>query len=221
MRYSMKKELLILISLVFLFLIPILGIAYGKTISAYFRFKYLGADVVRIGYLHDEHLSAEVNVMKDGKLFNIVFRKIKSEHFHNPSLIVIESINGYGVIRFSCIHSSESNVIKIADGKHIPISTTGMTNLIGVGQKGLFFELFEVEESSIAWIIRNIDTIEQKFMQIPEDQFSYRRYDVVSESYFRRQKFTEDMRMNFQRQIRREVEMNPELFIFKNPECNQ
>jgi hypothetical protein len=218
MRYSLKKELLILITSVLLILIPILGIAYGKTISAYFKFKNLGADVVSIGYLHDEYLSAEVNFMKDGKVFNIVFRRIKTENFFNPSVVYLESINGHGMLIYSCKHSSVGGN---GMSNQRSYASFGMTNLIGIGQKGLFFELFEVEESSIAWIIRNIDTIERNFMKIPDDQYSYRRFGSGTESFFKRQKFTEDFRRNFQRQIRRDVEMNPELFTFENPECSK
>lgn len=210
----MKKGILIFVSLVLLFVV----LSFSKTISAYIRFKYLGADVVRIGYLHDEYLSAEVNVMKDGKVYNIVFRRIKTESFFNPSVVFLESINGHGMLTYSCKHSSVSGNGMFNQRSY---ASFGMTNLIGIGKKGLFIELFEVEESSIAWIIRNIDTIEEIFMQIPVDQYSYRIFGNGSESYFKRQLFTEDFRMNFQRQIRREVEMNPELFIFKNPECNQ
>lgn len=215
----MKKTIVIVLScLLFIYLAGFV-IVRINTIYAYLNFRHLGVDVKKIGfYIEDDRVSAEINIEKDNKLYTIVFRRVNRKNFFNESLVVIESINGYGTLRCVCTPPEVFHRVFNEDNK--PVGSTVISNLISINSNSFFYEFFEVEESSIAWIINNIDKIEEKFMQISTDYYSYYKAETGEEIYFKRKKVDDDFK-DFYRQISQDKALNDTVFVFENSDCNR
>lgn len=184
---------------------------WGNLVFTYCAFKLKGIEINKIGYFVDEHLSANINVSKGDKSYNVIICNLKPSNFISNGSFSILQLNGCSISAIGCNTAKHKDVFDWVTNKYI--GSKFISSRIYINENSIVNDYFAVKIRNISDFIYNIDVVESKLMDLSTTDYEYFINKEEDEIYLKRIKVDS----NFKR--RNEISESDSLFIFRNTDC--
>lgn len=203
------KKIIIFIAIIILLVATFL---WGNIAFSYCALKITGVDVVKVGYFVDEQLSANINISKGDKSYNVIICNLKPSNFISNGSFSISQLNGYSISAMGCNTAKHKEVFDLVTNQYV--GSKWLTNRINFDENSVVNDLFAVKINNISDFIDDIDVIERKLMDFTMVDYKYFINKQEDEIYIKRIKVDENLF-----KIGNEIREKASLFIFKNADC--